>query len=91
MAEAHRHKVIKIHSGPLCLCAFEPYKAMQLCNDLKKQSQFQNGQNDVKSIITMVYGDYDGQGQRKNKANFLGRGVINRAIVVDSLRLQIHR
>jgi len=36
---------------------------------LKKQSQFQNGQNDVKSIITMVYGDFDGPGRRKNKPN----------------------
>jgi len=37
--------------------------------DLKKQSQFSNDQNDFKSILTMVYGDYDGPGQRKNKAN----------------------
>jgi len=35
---------------------------------LKKQSQFQNGQNDVKSRLTMVYGDFDGPGRRKNKA-----------------------
>ena len=37
--------------------------------DLKKQSQFQKGQNGVKSISTMVYGDYGRCRQRKNKAN----------------------
>jgi len=36
---------------------------------LKKQSQFENGRNDVKSILTMVYGVFDGPRQRKNKAN----------------------
>jgi hypothetical protein len=36
---------------------------------LKKQSQFAEWQNDVKSIITMVYGDFDERRQRKNKAN----------------------
>jgi len=36
---------------------------------LKKQTQFQNGQNDVTSIITMFYGDFDVPGRRENKAN----------------------
>ena len=36
--------------------------------NLKKQSQFSNGQNDVKSILIMVYGDFDGPRRRKNKA-----------------------
>ncbi len=36
---------------------------------LKKQSQFPKGQNDVKSILVMVYGDCDGPRRRKNKAN----------------------
>jgi hypothetical protein len=36
--------------------------------DLKKQSQFLKGQNDVKSIVAMVYGDFDGPGRRENKA-----------------------
>jgi hypothetical protein len=38
-------------------------------HDLKKQSQFQNRQNGVKSVITMVYGAFDGPGRPKNKAN----------------------
>jgi hypothetical protein len=29
-------------------------------HNLKKQSQFQNRQNGVKSILTMVYGDFSG-------------------------------
>jgi len=37
--------------------------------NLKKQSQFAKGQNDVKSILIMVYEDFDGLGLRKNKAN----------------------
>jgi len=36
---------------------------------LKKQSQFQNKQNGVKSVIVMDYGDLYGWGQQKNKAN----------------------
>jgi len=36
---------------------------------LKKQSQFAKGQNDVKSILTKSYGDFDGPGRRKNKPN----------------------
>jgi hypothetical protein len=28
--------------------------------NLKKQSQFSKGQNDVKSILTIVYGDFGG-------------------------------
>ena len=35
---------------------------------LKKQSQNFKGQNDVKSILTMVYGDFDEPDRRKNKA-----------------------
>jgi hypothetical protein len=35
---------------------------------LKKQSQFIGGHNDVKSVLTMVYGDFNGKGQLKNKA-----------------------
>ena len=26
--------------------------------DLKKQTQFSNGQNDAKSVMTIVYGDF---------------------------------
>jgi len=37
--------------------------------DLKKQSQFMKGQNDAKSILTMVYGDLDDCRLRKNKPN----------------------
>ena len=36
---------------------------------MKKQTQFENGRNDVKSILTMVYGDFDGPRRRKNKPN----------------------
>jgi len=35
--------------------------------NLKKQSQFAKGQNDVKSIITMVYVDFNDRRQRKTK------------------------
>jgi len=35
---------------------------------LKKQTQFSNGQNDVKSILIMVYGVLSGPGRPKNKA-----------------------
>jgi len=35
---------------------------------LKKQSQFFKGQNDVKSMLTIVYGDFNGPRQLKNKA-----------------------
>jgi hypothetical protein len=38
-------------------------------SNLKKQSQFQNKKIGVKSILIMVYGDFDGPRQRKNKAN----------------------
>ena len=37
--------------------------------DLKKQSQFSQGQIGAKSVITIVYGDFDGPGRRENKAN----------------------
>ena len=37
--------------------------------DLKKQSQFSKGRNNVKSILAMSYGDFDGPGRRENKAN----------------------
>jgi len=43
--------------------------------NLKKQSQFGNRKNGVMSTMTMVYGDYDGPGRRKNKANFSGRAL----------------
>ena len=36
--------------------------------DLKKQSQFLTGQNDVKSVFTVIYGDCNGPRPRKNKA-----------------------
>jgi len=36
---------------------------------LKKQSQFPKGQNNVKSILSMLYGDYNGPRRRKNKPN----------------------
>ena len=38
-------------------------------SNLKKQTQFSKGQNNVKSILIMVYGDFDGPRQRKNKPN----------------------
>jgi len=37
--------------------------------NLKKQTQFAKGQNDVKSILTMGYGEFGGPGRRKNKPN----------------------
>jgi len=37
--------------------------------DLKKQSQFAKGENIVKSILTMGYGDIGEWVQRKNKPN----------------------
>jgi len=37
-------------------------------SNLKKQSQFAKGQNDVKLALTMVYRDIGGLGRRKNKA-----------------------
>jgi hypothetical protein len=55
---------------PLCLW---PY--------LKKQSQFLKGQNDVKSILTMVYGDFNGLRQRKNKPNSKPIKANRRALV----------
>jgi len=36
---------------------------------LKKQSQFSKGQNDIKTVLLMVYGDFDGPRRQKNKAN----------------------
>ena len=36
---------------------------------LKKQSQFAGGQNGVKLVQTMDYGDSNGWRRRKNKAN----------------------
>jgi hypothetical protein len=35
---------------------------------LKKQSQFPNGQNDVKLVIAMDYGEFQGRWRRENKA-----------------------
>jgi hypothetical protein len=37
--------------------------------NLKKQSQFLKGQNDANSVMIMVYGDFGGWRQQKNKAN----------------------
>jgi len=37
--------------------------------NLKKQSQYSKGQNDIMSISAMVYGDFSGPRRRKNKAN----------------------
>ncbi len=37
--------------------------------NLKKQSQYLKVQNDVKSVLIMVYGDLGDFGRRKNKAN----------------------
>jgi len=36
---------------------------------LKKQSQFAKGKNDVKSLLTMIYGDFGVLRRRKNKPN----------------------
>lgn len=44
-------------------------------HDLKKQSQFLDGQNDVKLAQAMAYRDYIRKTQRKNKANSLAFGV----------------
>jgi hypothetical protein len=38
-------------------------------HNLKKQTQFMKGQHDVKSILTMGYGNIGGSVRRKNKAN----------------------
>jgi len=48
------------------LCAFVP---SWLIVNLKKQSQFSKGQNDVKSVITMEYGKDDNWRRRENKPN----------------------
>jgi len=53
--------------GDFVSSAFSANSAVK--RELKKQSQFVNGQNDVKSILTMSYGDFDGPGRRENKAN----------------------
>ena len=37
---------------------------------LKKQTQFIMGQNDVKSIIIMIYGDLGGSGRQKKQSQF---------------------
>ena len=36
---------------------------------LKKQTQVAGGQDGVKSMLIMVYGDFDGSRLRKNKPN----------------------
>jgi len=36
---------------------------------LRLLDQFSKGQNDVKSILTTVYGDFSGPRRRENKAN----------------------
>ena len=36
--------------------------------NLKKQTQFAKGHNDVKSMLIMVYGDFNVPERRKNKA-----------------------
>ena len=38
-------------------------------HDLKKQSQFSEGQNDVKTETIRTYGDFNGRRRWKNKAN----------------------
>jgi len=43
--------------------------ALCLRANLKKQSQFTKGQNDVKSVLIMLYGDFNGLRRRKNKPN----------------------
>jgi len=53
------------------------------CN-LKKQSQYLKGQNDAKSVITIVYGDLYRWRQRKNKAKqsqspAFGPEILNKA------------
>jgi len=37
--------------------------------NLKKQTQFSKGQIRVKRVTSMVYGEFNGPGRRKNKAN----------------------
>jgi hypothetical protein len=54
---------------------------------LKKQSQLLKDQNGVKSIVTMGYGDFDGPGQRRNKANqsqFVGLRPETRSTKLDN-------
>jgi len=48
---------------------FSPQISWGLKSDLKKQSQFMKGQNDVKLMLTMGYENFDGPGQRENKPN----------------------
>ena len=62
--------------------------------NLKKQSQFIKVENIVKSISTMVYGDFGGPRQRKNKANLIFFGGFlqsmageKRKIVLGTYRL----
>jgi len=45
---------------------------------LKKQSQFVGRQNNAKLVITMVYGDFNDFGQRKNKANLKPKKMDSR-------------
>ncbi|HUT47669.1 MAG TPA: hypothetical protein VMX36_15410 [Sedimentisphaerales bacterium] len=63
---AKKQSQFKANSKPIL---FSPQIFWGLKTNLKKQSQFAKRQNDVKSILTMVYGDFSRMGQRKNKAN----------------------
>jgi hypothetical protein len=49
---------------------------------LKKQSQFSKWENDFKSILSILYGDFDGPGPRKNKPNQTQSKPISNEIMV---------
>ena len=60
--------------------------------NLKKQSQFSEGQNDVKSVIVMVYGDFGMLRLRENKANSKPNkanpsGTNCRTVLIKSVRV----
>jgi hypothetical protein len=59
-------KPIQTQTKPIL---FSPQIFWGLKNRLKKQTQFQNGQNGVKPALTMVYGNFSDRGRQKNKAN----------------------
>ena len=71
-------------SVSLLLCASVAFRPFDLAQgtlfekkrDLKKQSQFSGGQNDVKSVQAMTYGDFNGLRRLKNKANFFAKYSI---------------
>jgi len=64
--DCHGPSDLAMTSISLLHCALVP---LWLWHNLKKQSQFPKGQNDVKSIYTMEYGNLIGPRRRENKPN----------------------